>query len=138
VAEEKILIIDDEKDFVETIGDWLWARGFKVSRAFNGTDGLAKARSEIPDLILLDIAMPQMNGYDVCRNLKLDERFKNVPVVMLTAKFQPNDIKFGQDMGADLYLTKPPELEPMLRDIKALLRLRKAKSARKTRASGKK
>jgi len=136
MAKDRILIIDDEKDFVETIAEWLWARGFDISRAFNGKDGLEKAHSEHPDLILLDVAMPEMNGYDVCRNLKLDEKFKDIPVVMLTAKFQPNDIKFGEEMGVDLYITKPPELEPLLRDIKALLRLKKTKSNRKSRASG--
>jgi len=135
MAKERILIIDDEQDFVETIGEWLWARGFDIVRAFNGESGMEKAHSESPDLILLDIAMPGMSGYDVCRTLRLEEKFKDIPVVMLTAKFQPSDVKFGQEMGADLYLTKPPELEPLLRDIKALLRLKKMKNSRKSRAT---
>jgi two-component system alkaline phosphatase synthesis response regulator PhoP len=135
LPKDKILIIDDERDFVDTIADWLLSRGFDVIRAFDGKEGLDKAHSHGPDLILLDVAMPQMNGYDVCRHLKLDENFKNIPIVMLTAKFQPNDVRFGQDMGADLYLTKPPELETLLHDIKAILRLKKTKSNQKKSAA---
>ena len=69
----------------------------------------------------------EMSGYDVCRKLKTDENFKETPIIMLTAKFQPNDIKFGEDMGADAYLTKPLQLETLLSKVKALLRLKRKK-----------
>ena len=122
---KKILIIDDEKDFIDTLAERLAAKGFKIIEAFNGKDGLEKAHTEKPDMILLDIIMPEMNGYDVCRKLKLDESYKNIPIIMLTAKFQPNDVDFGKEMGADAYLTKPLELTALSHKINALLRLRK-------------
>ena len=69
---KKILIVDDEKDFVETLAERLMAKGFEIIRAFDGKDGLEKAYAEKPDMILLDVMMPEMNGYDVCRKLKID------------------------------------------------------------------
>ena len=125
MANEKLLVVDDEKDFVDMLAERLEAKGFDVIEAFNGKEGLEKAHSEEPDLIILDIIMPEMSGYDVCRKLKLNAKFKETPVVMLTAKFEPNDINFGREMGADAYITKPLELELLLHKINALLRLKK-------------
>ena len=122
---KKILIVDDEKDFIDTLAERLTAKGFKIIEAFNGKDGLEKAHTEKPDMILLDVTMPEMDGFDVCRKLKIDENYKNIPIIMLTAKFQPNDVEFGKEMGADAYLTKPLELETLSHKIEALLRLRK-------------
>ncbi len=127
MAKEKLLVVDDEKDFVSMISDRLEAKGFDVVKAFDGKEGLEKARSERPDVIILDIMMPEMNGYDVCRKLKLDENFKETPIIMLTAKFEPNDIEFGKEMGADSYLTKPLELDVLLHKINALLRMKRKK-----------
>ena len=124
---EKLLVIDDEKEFVDTVAERLEAKGFDIVKAFDGKEGLEKVHLEKPDLVILDVMMPKMNGYDVCRKLKLDENFKNTPVLMLTAKFQPNDIEFGKKMGADAYLTKPLELEALLHKINALLRAKRKK-----------
>ena len=132
MANERLLIVDDEKDFVDTIAERLGAKGFGILRAFDGKDGLEKAHSEKPDLIILDVVMPEMNGYDVCRKLKTDENFKSIPIIMLTAKFQPNDIKFGKEVGADAYLTKPLELDVLLHKVNALLRVKRKKINRKT------
>ena len=124
MAKERLLIVDDEKDFVRAIADRLEAKGFDIIEAFDGKEGLEKAYKEKPDVIVLDVMMPEMNGYDVCRKLKLDEKFKNTPVIMLTGKFQPNDVEFGKEMGADAYLTKPLDLELLLHKVNALLRLK--------------
>ena len=125
MAMERLLIVDDEKDFVETLAERLEAKGFGVIKAFDGKEGLEKALAEKPDVIILDVMMPVMSGYDVCRKLKLDENFKDTPILMLTAKFQPNDVEFGKEMGADAYLTKPLELDLLLHKINALLRAKK-------------
>ena len=127
MAKEKLLVVDDERDFVDVISERLEAKGFDILRAFDGKEGIERAHSDKPDLIILDVAMPEMNGYDVCRKLKLDEKFKDTPIIMLTAKFQPNDIRFGIGMGADAYLTKPLELELLLHTVNALLRAKKRK-----------
>ena len=121
----KVLIIDDEKEMVDMVSERLMAKGFDIMQAFDGKEGLEKAHSGKPDLIVLDLMMPEMNGYDVCRKLKIDEKFKDTPVIILSAKFEPDDIRFGKEMGADAYLTKPLELDVLLHKINALLRLKK-------------
>ncbi|MDO8536539.1 MAG: response regulator [Candidatus Omnitrophota bacterium] len=130
MAKKRLLVVDDEKDFVDVISEWLETRGFDILRAFNGKEGMEKARADKPDLIILDVAMPEMNGYDMCRKLKIDEQFKNIPIIMLTAKFQPNDVTFGMGMGADAYLTKPLELEMLLHKVDDLLGLKKKRAGR--------
>jgi DNA-binding response OmpR family regulator len=127
MAKGRLLVIDDERDFVDTISERLGAKGFSILRAFDGKEGMERAHSEKPDLVILDIAMPQMNGYDVCRKLKLDKDFKDTPIIMLTAKFQPNDIEFAKEMGADAYLTKPLELELLLNKVNELLKIKRRK-----------
>ena len=125
---EKLLVVDDEKDFVGFISERLEAKGFDILKAFDGKEGLGMARTQKPDLIILDVAMPEMNGYDVCRRLKADRNYKSIPIIMLTAKFQPNDILFGKEMGSDAYLTKPLELELLLNTVNALLSSQKRKT----------
>ena len=130
MAKERVLVVDDERDFIDVISERLGAKGFDILRAFDGKEGLERAHSDKPDLIILDIAMPEMNGYDVCRKLKIDENFKDTPIIILTAKFQPSDIRFGMEMGADAYLTKPLELELLLHTVNTLLRSKKRKISR--------
>ena len=129
MANERLLVVDDEKGLVDVLSEWLGAKGFHVLRAFDGKEGLERAHADKPDLIILDIMMPEMNGYDVCRKIKLDKNLKDTPVIILTAKFQPNDIKFGEGMGADAYLTKPLELEILLSTVKELLAKKKIRPA---------
>jgi len=128
---EKLLVVDDERGFVDVIFERLGAKGFDVLKAFNGREGMERAFSDRPDLIILDVAMPEMNGYDVCRKLRLDENFKDTPIIMLTAKFQPNDIRFGMGMGANAYLTKPLELDLLLNTVEMLLKSKKNKISAK-------
>ena len=122
---KRILIVDDEKDFTDTLSMRLEALGFDIIKAYTGKEGIEKAHAERPDLIILDIMMPEMNGYDVCRKLKIDDKYKSIPIIILTAKFQPNDVEFGKEMGADAYLTKPLELGALLHKVNAILRVRR-------------
>lgn len=118
---KKILVVDDEKDLVETLVFRLEALGYEALTAYNGQEGLDKARSEKPDLILLDVMMPVMDGYQVCRMLKFDEEFKSIPIIMLTARGQDKDKKTGSDVGADDYVTKPFDSADLTARIKKLI-----------------
>jgi DNA-binding response OmpR family regulator len=120
---EKILIIEDEENLVKGLKLNLDDEGYEVSWAMDGEDGLRKSLEESPDLIILDIMLPKMNGLDVCREL----RKKNVmtPIVMLTAKGEEIDKVVGLEIGADDYLTKPFSVRELLARIKAHLRRQK-------------
>lgn len=118
---KKILIVDDEADLVETLTYRLKAAGFDVASACDGVDGLGKARREKPDLILLDVMMPKMDGYQVCRLLKFSNDTKYIPIIILTARSQDQDKLTGQDVGADLYITKPFEGAELVKKIQELL-----------------
>jgi CheY-like chemotaxis protein len=121
MAKEKILVVDDEKDFVDLISGWLEMKKFRVMKAYDGKEGFEKIRSERPDLMLLDITMPEMNGYDLCVKLKTDKDYKDIPIIILSAHFQPNDIEFGKAVGAAAYMTKPVELEQLMHKMEELL-----------------
>jgi DNA-binding response OmpR family regulator len=122
MAENKrIMIVDDERDLVETLTYRLEASGYTVLTAHDGEEGLEKAREEKPDLILLDVMMPKMDGYHVCRLLKFDEELKDIPIIMLTARGQEQDRKTGTDSGANDYVTKPFESSDLLKKIKEYL-----------------
>lgn len=108
---KKVLIVDDEQDIVESLKFVLEAEGYECYTAFNGEDGLNAAKSVIPDLIILDIMMPKMNGYKVSRLLKFDSKYKNIPIMMLTARSQEEDKLIGEETGANEYITKPFELD---------------------------
>jgi two-component system alkaline phosphatase synthesis response regulator PhoP len=119
--QKKILVVDDEVDLVETIRFPLEAEGFNVLVAYNGEDALNMARTENPDLILLDIMLPKLDGYKVCRLLKFDERFRNIPIIMLTARAQEKDRIIGMETGANEYITKPFDMDKLLERVKAYL-----------------
>jgi two-component system alkaline phosphatase synthesis response regulator PhoP len=121
MSPKKILVIDDEIDLVETIRFPLETEGFHVLVSYNGEDGLNQARKENPDLILLDLMLPKLDGYKICRLLKFDERYKHIPIFMLTAKTQEKDKILGKETGADEYLTKPFDLDELIDKIKAYL-----------------
>lgn len=118
---KRIMIVDDEKDLVETLTFRLEAAGYEVLAAFDGQEGLEKVRREKPDLILLDVMMPKLDGYQVCRMLKFDEKFKKTPVIMLTARGQEQDKNTGKTVGADAYMTKPFDSKALLDKIKELI-----------------
>lgn len=118
----RILLVDDEADFVEILRTRLENNNFEVITALDGEEALERAEKEEPDLIILDVMLPKISGFDVCRKLKVDENFKNIPIIMLSAKFQQNDVKFGMAMGADDYITKPFESNVLLEKINELLK----------------
>ena len=121
MKQKKILIVDDEPDFVETVRFPLETEGYSVLVASDGEEGLHQARKEVPDLILLDIMLPKMDGYKVCRLLKFDERYRHIPILMMTAKTQPKDRVLGMDTGADAYITKPFDVEQLVEHVKSYL-----------------
>lgn len=118
---KKILIVDDEKDIVETLSFMLKAKGFDCITATDGEEGLYKAKNESPDLIILDVMMPKINGYKICRLLKFDNKFKNIPIIMVTARSQDEDKLIGEETGADEYITKPFEFSDVLEKINKYL-----------------
>ena len=116
-----IFIADDELDFVSTLKSRLEFEGFVVITAADGKEALQRITDEKPDLILLDIMMPTMNGYQVCRELKTNPDTRPIPVLMLTAKSQESDRFWGKEAGADDYVTKPFDMEDLIEKIGGLL-----------------
>jgi DNA-binding response OmpR family regulator len=114
-------MIEDEADFVEFLKMRLEANGYEVVAAVDGKDGFEKARSEKPDLILLDLMLPKVDGYWVCNFLKHDTRFSSIPVIILTAKTGEASVKLAKDCGADEYMQKPFEVDDLLSKISGLL-----------------
>ena len=119
---KKILVADDEKDVLNLVCDKLKMAGFSTLQADDGPTALAKARSEIPALIVLDLMLPGMSGTDVCKALKSDPATKNIPVIMLTAKAEEVDRILGFELGADDYLTKPFSPRELVLRIQSVLR----------------
>ncbi|HLF29082.1 MAG TPA: response regulator [Anaerolineae bacterium] len=129
---ERILIIDDDPDALTLIGLTLERRGYTVLKAAGGTEALLLIESDPPDLILLDLMMPHMDGYEVCRRLKSNPRLTDIPVVMLTAKAQMASQVEGYRVGADDYVTKPVHPDELASHIQSVLeraRERKSKQA---------
>jgi len=118
---KKILVVDDELDMLMVIKLRLEASGFDVITATDGLEGLNAARKDNPDLIVLDIMLPKMNGYKVARFLKFDEEYRKIPIVMLTALGGEEDRNTGIETGADAYLTKPFETEQLLKTVRKFL-----------------
>jgi DNA-binding response OmpR family regulator len=118
---KKILIADDEIDIVETLQFMLEVEGFECITAYNGEDALNLAKREHPDLIILDVMMPKINGYKVSRLLKFDAKYKKIPILMVTARSQEEDKMIGEETGADEYITKPFEITDEVEKVKKYL-----------------
>lgn len=118
----KILAVDDEKDIVELIAYNLEKEGYSVIRAYDGERALELVMTQNPDLLLLDLMLPGINGVDVCRRLRNDRRSANLPIIMLTAKNEEIDRVLGLEMGADDYITKPFSLRELIARVRAVLR----------------
>ena len=114
---KKILIVDDEKDIVETLSFMLKTKGFECICAYDGEEGLSLAKNSNPDLVILDVMMPKINGYKICRLLKFDNKYKKIPIIMITARSQDEDKIIGEETGADEYITKMFELSDVLEKI---------------------
>jgi DNA-binding response OmpR family regulator len=123
---KKILIVEDEKDMVTGLKFNLEARDYTVIVAYDGETGYQKALSEKPDLVILDIMLPKLNGYQVCKSLK--KEIPDLPIIMLTAKSQEVEIVTGLELGADDYITKPFSVLELLARIKSLFRRMKSGS----------
>ena len=118
----KILIVEDEPDIVELLVYNLRQAGFKTDAVFNGADALERAKIELPDLVLLDLLLPEVDGLEVCRTLKRDPETAGIPIIMLTAKGEPIDRIVGLELGADDYITKPFSPREVLLRVRAVLR----------------
>src|SRR5512141_307074 len=118
---EKILIIDDDLDTLRLVGLMLQRQGYQISAATNGQQGLDKAFEEDPDLILLDVMMPDMDGYEVTRRLRRNPSTMGTPILMFTAKTQLDDKVIGFEVGANDYLTKPTHPSELQARVKTLL-----------------
>ena len=119
---KKILVVDDETELVNFLQIRLEHGGYEVITAYDGENGLKKAKAEIPDLIILDIMMPGMDGYEVCRKIKIDPNTKDIPIIMLTARAQGVDELKGFESGTDVYVPKPYEFPLLVKEIKRLLK----------------
>ena len=120
---KKILVIDDDPGTLKIISDLFQSDECDIFTATDGLDGLEKARNDRPDCIILDIRVPKLNGFKVCRFLKFDETFKHMPVIMLSANNDPSDIDLGKEVGADLLMTKPVDNAAMRAAVLARLGL---------------
>ena len=118
--QKTVLIVEDEKNIVDILRFNLQREGYQTLEAYDGSDGLAQARSGSPDLILLDVMLPKMNGFDVCRTLR--EEGNNVPVIILTAREEESDKVQGLEIGADDYITKPFSMRELVARVGANIR----------------
>ena len=119
---ESILVVDDEEDILELLRYNLTKAGYKVQSVTTGEDGITAAKERVPDLIVLDLMLPGVDGLDVCRRLKTDPKTQHIPIIMLTAKGEEADIVVGLELGADDYLPKPFSPRVLLARIKSVLR----------------
>jgi two-component system, OmpR family, alkaline phosphatase synthesis response regulator PhoP len=124
MAREKILLVEDEEEIQELVSYNLIKQGYLMFRAARGEDALRMAAVELPDLILLDLMLPGMDGLDVCRTLKRDPDLQAIPIVMLTAKGEETDVVTGLELGADDYIAKPFSPRVLVARIRAVLRRR--------------
>ncbi|MCG8605876.1 response regulator [bacterium] len=118
---KKILIIEDYVNIVEILTMRLHAMGFDVISASDGQTGLSLARREKPDLIILDVMLPKMNGYKICRLLKFDSKYKQIPIIMLTSRESPEHEEIGRGTGADAYVYKSDRSGELLRLVRKYL-----------------
>jgi two-component system phosphate regulon response regulator PhoB len=122
MGQPRVLIVEDERGLVHSLSWYFNREGYETVAAQDGTEGLRKAQTLIPDLVLLDIMLPGLDGLEVCRALKAGERTRDIPVVMITAKSEESDQVVGYQIGADDYVTKPFSNKVLLAKVKALLR----------------
>jgi len=124
MAQEHIIVVDDEEDILELVRYNLAKAGYKVTAVASGEDAIRTARSKLPDLVLLDLMLPGVDGLEVCNTLKRDHKTANIPIVMLTARGDEADVVTGLELGADDYITKPFSPRVLVARIKAVLRRR--------------
>jgi len=119
---KKILIVEDERDILQLVKLYLEKEGYRTLTAANGKDGLATALSDHPDLVVLDLMLPEMDGLEVCKRLRAEPKTAALPILMLTAKAEESDTVIGLELGADDYVTKPFSPKTLVSRVKALFR----------------
>lgn len=131
----RILVVDDQAQNVELIQELLGTSGYKVSTAYDGEDALRKVHAELPDLVLLDIMMPKMDGYQVCEALRAADETKDIPIIFVTAKTEVKDWTHAIfNMGANSYVTKPINSKKLLEKVQSVLKMKHSRDElRKTR-----
>jgi DNA-binding response OmpR family regulator len=117
----KILIAEDERDIRELVSFSLQFGGFTVVQATNGAEAVEQAQKELPDLILMDVRMPKMTGYEACRQMKTIDAIREIPVVFLSAKGQESEIQTGLEVGAEEYILKPFAPDELVKQVQAVL-----------------
>ena len=127
MAKENILVVDDEEDVLELVRYNLNKNGYSVLTAASGEDAVVKARAKLPDLVILDLMLPGIDGLEVCKKLKGDSKTERIPIVMLTAKGEEADVITGLELGADDYVTKPFSPKVLLARVKRILHRAAAK-----------
>ncbi len=134
---QKILVVDDEENLVLFICRALRQQGYKTVCAYDGDCALSLVYEEMPDLVVLDLMLPRMDGWEICRRVKSDAAVRHIPILMLTARSSPEDVVQGLDLGADDYIRKPFPLDELLARVRALLRRsRMAPAAKKVIEDG--
>jgi two-component system alkaline phosphatase synthesis response regulator PhoP len=118
---KKVLIIEDDPSFLRAISHIVEKEGYSVTSASNGMKGLSMAKEEKPDLLILDVMLPGIDGFEICNQLRNESQTAKLPIIMLSAKGQENDKATGLNVGADEYLTKPVERAVLLEKITTLL-----------------
>ncbi len=121
MKQKKILLVDDNENIRDALAPLLEREGFKISIAADGIEALKETRETLPDVILLDIMIPKIDGYDVCRIIKNDPALKKIRVIMLTAKGQAHEQERGKEVGADAYIVKPFSPLEVLSKIKKII-----------------
>jgi DNA-binding response OmpR family regulator len=121
-SSKKILIVEDEKDILQLVKLYLEKEGFRTVTAMTGAEGLAQVKGEKPDLVVLDLMLPELDGLEVCKRLRSHPDTAMLPIIMLTAKAEESDTIIGLELGADDYVTKPFSPKALVARVKALLR----------------
>lgn len=121
IDKKRVLAVDDSKTISGMIQTILERVGYEVELAYDGIEALEKVKHNVPDLIILDINMPRLDGFRVCRLLKFDRNYRHIPIILLTARNEEENIKTGIKTGADLYLTKPIEPEQLIEAVHKFL-----------------
>ena len=117
---KNILIVDDDPVQTKLLERVLGEKGFRVTTATEAAVGLQAAMDDCPDLVILDVMMPVINGYNFCHILKSEEKQKNILIILITSRDKLEDVQIGMDMGADAYLTKPVDVQELLKTIKVV------------------
>ena len=121
MTKKKILVVEDEESLLKLQSILLTIRGYKVEGAMDGQAALEAVETMNPDLILLDIMLPKIDGFEVCRQVKTNAATRHIPIIMLTAKKSKEDLVMGEQVGADMYITKPYKLSMVIENIQRLL-----------------